>query len=208
MHTQLALPPWQILLTSLSVLMLEAVLVNLPLLYLTPRCTKHLKTETTALSMQYNVPEQELLRLIERASGIDDKKLAEAKAILEAKDFKVHTLKCHITACLLSPNLTAYIMDTTNHIMIIMQEHNNLFKVPKIFFEHTKLNMSLKKLDISSFSVEALNKIHQLKPGHKNNDEGDLGDADAEGEMDTKYRDANVGVVVRGGEGKQTQKGS
>ncbi|KIK95777.1 hypothetical protein PAXRUDRAFT_11244 [Paxillus rubicundulus Ve08.2h10] len=83
--------------------------------------------------------------LLQKASGTDDKKLAEAKAILEAKDFK-HTLKHRITACLLSPNLTTYVTDTTDHIMMFMQEHNDLFKVPKIFFEDTELNKSLKKL--------------------------------------------------------------
>ncbi|KIK77517.1 hypothetical protein PAXRUDRAFT_17445 [Paxillus rubicundulus Ve08.2h10] len=277
------------------------MLENLPLLQLTPRRTKRLKTEAAALSMQYNVPKEELLGLIEsgglfsmllkmfalllqKTTGTDEEKFAEAKATLEAKDFK-HTLKRRITACLLSPNLTAYVTDTTDHVMIFMQEHNNLFKVPKIFFEDTELNEALKKLvtdtlascrgrikawlvkslrqgisimdvlralsmgnmeinathwtrfsflrfclrifligtrgfnevsfailfspnlvnylhsdlheiikDVSGFNAEILTKMQQLDPGDANNDEGYLGDADAEDEMDDEYyQDANVG---------------
>ncbi|KAH0825730.1 hypothetical protein J3R83DRAFT_9936 [Lanmaoa asiatica] len=83
--------------------------------------------------------------LLQKTSGTDEEKLTEAKATLEARDFR-HMLKRRITACLLSPNLTAYVTDTTDHIMMFMQEHQEIFKAPKIFFKDVELNEILKKL--------------------------------------------------------------
>ncbi|KAI6149890.1 hypothetical protein BKA82DRAFT_135947 [Pisolithus tinctorius] len=74
-----------------------------------------------------------------------DANIMKAKATLKSKDFQL-VLKWHIMACLLSPNLTAYVEDTLQHLLDFIQEHQDLFKVDKLYFEETDLHEQFMKL--------------------------------------------------------------
>ncbi|KAG2114936.1 hypothetical protein BD769DRAFT_1391322 [Suillus cothurnatus] len=65
--------------------------------------------------------------------------LNDLKELLESKDFK-SALQNRLTACMLSPNLTAYVTDTHEHIMDFIKTHNEVFKIPKSLFEDVELS--------------------------------------------------------------------
>ncbi|KAG2150281.1 uncharacterized protein EDB93DRAFT_1240307 [Suillus bovinus] len=65
---------------------------------LTPRCTK--------------------AGQLEREEEIEINTLQELEKLLTSRDFE-SALKSHLTACMLSPNLTAYITDTHQHVMVV-----------------------------------------------------------------------------------------
>ncbi|KAG1894216.1 uncharacterized protein F5891DRAFT_1195493 [Suillus fuscotomentosus] len=71
--------------------------------------------------------------------------LVEIKELIESKDFK-SGLQNRLTACVLSPNLTAYVNDTLEHVMEFMKNNNEIFKVPKFLFEDIELTAQLSKL--------------------------------------------------------------
>ncbi|KAG0693202.1 hypothetical protein DFH29DRAFT_1007547 [Suillus ampliporus] len=101
---------------------------------LTPRRTKQLKMYAQQLATDHRVPLKKLLAFIE-----------ELEKLLTSKDFE-SALKGHLTACMLSPNLTAYVTDTQQHIMDFIKEHSDLFKISEGLFDDTELRALLGKL--------------------------------------------------------------
>ncbi|KAG1907705.1 uncharacterized protein F5891DRAFT_1124569 [Suillus fuscotomentosus] len=101
---------------------------------LTPRRTKRLKTYAQQLATERGIPLKKLLAFIEfhlnftknelragqleREEGIEINTLQELEKLLTSKDFE-SALKSRLTACMLSPNLTAYITDTHQHVMVV-----------------------------------------------------------------------------------------
>ncbi|KAG1753151.1 hypothetical protein EDB19DRAFT_1902800 [Suillus lakei] len=71
--------------------------------------------------------------------------LAEIKELIESKDFK-SGLQNRLTACVLSPNLTAYVNDTLEHVMEFIKKNNEIFKVPSFLFEDIELTAQLSTL--------------------------------------------------------------
>lgn len=78
-------------------------------------------------------------------------------------DVSQNLLQHHMAAVLLSPNLTAYVVDTQHHVMVIKQyftlhciltmiiqdficEHPDMFKLPLIIFEDAELKTALSKI--------------------------------------------------------------
>ncbi|KAG1741901.1 uncharacterized protein EDB91DRAFT_1247944 [Suillus paluster] len=91
--------------------------------------------------------------------------LTESKDLIESKDFKVLVsnginlsptsdlssmtqsgLHNCLTACVLSPNLTANVNDTLEHVMEFIKKNSEIFKVPKFLFEDIELTAQLSKL--------------------------------------------------------------
>ncbi|KAG2081034.1 uncharacterized protein F5147DRAFT_783951 [Suillus discolor] len=71
--------------------------------------------------------------------------LAEIKELIESKDFK-SGLQNRLTACVLSPNLTAYVNDTLEHVMEFIKKNSEIFKVPLFLFEDIELTAQLSTL--------------------------------------------------------------
>ncbi|KAG1872269.1 hypothetical protein F4604DRAFT_1925889 [Suillus subluteus] len=71
--------------------------------------------------------------------------LAEIKELIESKDFK-SGLQNHLMACVLSPNLTAYVNDTLEHVMEFIKKNSKIFKVPSFLFEDIELTAQLSTL--------------------------------------------------------------
>ncbi|KAI6008548.1 hypothetical protein EDC04DRAFT_2907034 [Pisolithus marmoratus] len=65
--------------------------------------------------------------------------------MLRGKDFEVG-LHTHLLACMLSPNLTAYVTDIQQCIMEFIAKHPDIFKVPGGIFEDVELKTLLGKL--------------------------------------------------------------
>ncbi|KIO08907.1 hypothetical protein M404DRAFT_133426, partial [Pisolithus tinctorius Marx 270] len=65
--------------------------------------------------------------------------------ILSSKDFELGLHNC-LLACLLSPNLTAYVTDTQRHIMDFIFEHLDVFKIPAGVFDDVELRGSLGRI--------------------------------------------------------------
>ncbi|KAG1734733.1 uncharacterized protein EDB91DRAFT_1250852 [Suillus paluster] len=132
------------------------------IIQLTPRRTKCLKTHAQKLASDRGIPLQKLLAFIEngdlfimllelRAGQIEREEGTEANAIQELeklislKDFE-SALKSRLTACMLSPNLTAYVTDTQQHVMEFIQGHTELFKISEGLFDDNELRTQLGKL--------------------------------------------------------------
>ncbi|KAI6017559.1 hypothetical protein BKA83DRAFT_10252 [Pisolithus microcarpus] len=64
---------------------------------------------------------------------------------LRGKDFEAG-LHTRLLACMLSPNLTAYVTDTQQRIMEFIAEHPEVFKVPGGIFDDAELKTLLGKL--------------------------------------------------------------
>ncbi|KAG1880853.1 hypothetical protein F4604DRAFT_1922478 [Suillus subluteus] len=129
---------------------------------LTPICTKRLKVYAMKVTGDLGVSEEELHDLID-TGGIyhmlidikatllrrtDDAKKAELtllKELLDSKDFK-SGLQNRLTACMLSPNITAYVTDAHPHVMDFIRDHHNVFKIPVAMLEDVELNAQLSKL--------------------------------------------------------------
>ncbi|KAG1811357.1 uncharacterized protein BJ212DRAFT_1483609 [Suillus subaureus] len=65
--------------------------------------------------------------------------LADVKELLNLKDFK-SGLQNRLTACLLSPNLTAYKTDVLQNISTFIKDNSSIFKVPSSLFEDVELS--------------------------------------------------------------------
>ncbi|KAG1871534.1 hypothetical protein F4604DRAFT_2014517 [Suillus subluteus] len=77
--------------------------------------------------------------------------LADIKELIESKDFK-SGLQNRLTACVLSPNLTAYVNDTLEHVMEFIKKNSEIFKVPLFLFEDIELTAQLSTLVSESLS--------------------------------------------------------
>ncbi|KAG1779726.1 hypothetical protein EV702DRAFT_1195089 [Suillus placidus] len=67
-----------------------------------------------------------------------------AKRMQELKDFE-NGLYNHLFACMLSPNITAYVTDTQLHIMDFITSHCDVFKIPPGMLEDVELRAQLGK---------------------------------------------------------------
>ncbi|KAL4080886.1 hypothetical protein J3A83DRAFT_4184831 [Scleroderma citrinum] len=122
----------------------------------------HLKTKAVEIAAELEVPEDKLITFAKLGNiGLmllhiyvsilqwDKTSTEEAfnkmKSELESKDFEV-MLKKRLTSCLLLPNIMAYVVDTHENILALMQEHMEVFKVSSIYFEDLELNTLLGKL--------------------------------------------------------------
>ncbi|KAG1719836.1 hypothetical protein EDB19DRAFT_1918500 [Suillus lakei] len=123
---------------------------------LTPRVSKRLKVYTTRVAEETGVSEKPLhdfidtggiyhmlidLKVCMLLNSVMNREtiLNDLKELLESKDFK-SALQNRLTACMLSPNLTAYVTDTHEHIMDFIKTHNEVFKIPKSLFEDAELS--------------------------------------------------------------------
>ncbi|OAX31578.1 hypothetical protein K503DRAFT_812023 [Rhizopogon vinicolor AM-OR11-026] len=123
---------------------------------LTPSCTKQLKIYAKKVAEENDVLEQGLFDFVDTGGiyymlidlkvcmmKIDSTRkatiLADIKELLNSKDFK-SGLQNHLTACLLSPNLTTYVMDTLPNISSFIKENNSIFKVPLSMFKDVQLS--------------------------------------------------------------------
>ncbi|KAG1733334.1 uncharacterized protein EDB91DRAFT_1251337 [Suillus paluster] len=70
--------------------------------------------------------------------------LLDLKELINSKDFK-SALQNRLIACLLSPNITAYMEDTLPHIMNFIKNNSGIFKVPLSLFKDVKLTAILAK---------------------------------------------------------------
>ncbi|OAX34516.1 hypothetical protein K503DRAFT_833181, partial [Rhizopogon vinicolor AM-OR11-026] len=95
--------------------------------------------------------------LLLRSEGNRSSILADLKELLESKDLKVFVatvlyraihsgLQNRLTACMLSPNLTAYVIDMHGHIMEFIRERHEVFKVPQSLFEDVELSAQFSKI--------------------------------------------------------------
>ncbi|KAG1828026.1 hypothetical protein EV424DRAFT_1537029 [Suillus variegatus] len=132
------------------------------IIQLTPRRTKRLKTHAQKLASDRGIPLQKLLAFIEngdlfimllelragqieRDEGTEANALQELEKLISSKDFE-SALKSRLTACMLSPNLTAYVTDTQQHVMEFIQGHLELFKISEGLFDDNELRTQLGKL--------------------------------------------------------------
>ncbi|KIK36596.1 hypothetical protein CY34DRAFT_16277 [Suillus luteus UH-Slu-Lm8-n1] len=123
---------------------------------LTPRVSKRLKVYATRVAEETGVSEKPLhdfidtggiyhmlidLKVCMLLNSVVNREtiLNDLKELLESKDFK-SALQNRLTACMLSPNLTAYVTDTHEHIMDFIKTHNEVFKIPKSLFEDAELS--------------------------------------------------------------------
>ncbi|KAG1768097.1 hypothetical protein EV702DRAFT_1050113 [Suillus placidus] len=91
--------------------------------------------------------------LIKLCEGNNAKRMQELKDTLELKDFEVtitnldrkNGLYNRLFACMLSPNITAYVTDTQLHIMDFITSHCDVFKIPPGMLEDVELRAQLGK---------------------------------------------------------------
>ncbi|KAL4079985.1 hypothetical protein V8B97DRAFT_1914119 [Scleroderma yunnanense] len=130
-------------------------------LELSPRCKKALKVFVKNVTDQTGISPKQLLEFIEldfpemlvvvRAGQLQSSEQMEANDIsdmeklLTLKDFDSGLWNC-LAACLLSPNLTAYVADTQRQIMDFIQGYPDLFKLPTEIFEDVELKATLAKM--------------------------------------------------------------
>ncbi|KIN98712.1 hypothetical protein M404DRAFT_157277, partial [Pisolithus tinctorius Marx 270] len=129
---------------------------------LSPRRIKQLKVHAKKLADDLQIPDKSLLEFIEtgdlflmlvdmKASLVkyelsnQTHQLQALQDTLSSKDFKLG-LHNHLLACLLSPNLTAYVTDTQCHIMDFIFEHLDVFKIPAGVFDDVELWGSLGRI--------------------------------------------------------------
>ncbi|KAG1851925.1 hypothetical protein F4604DRAFT_1933861 [Suillus subluteus] len=84
------------------------------------------------------------ITLIKLCKGNKVKRMQELKDALESKDFE-NGLYNRLFACMLSPNITAYVTDTQHHIMDFITNHCDVFKIPPGMLEDVELRAQLGK---------------------------------------------------------------
>ncbi|KAG1750075.1 hypothetical protein EDB19DRAFT_1904327 [Suillus lakei] len=128
---------------------------------LTPQRTKRLKTYAKKMCEDNDVPTRDVMcfidsgdiffmlidlkiTLIKLCEGNRAKRMQELKDALESKDFE-NGLYNRLFACMLSPNITAYVTDTQHHIMDFITTHSDVFKIPPGMLEDVELRAQLGK---------------------------------------------------------------
>ncbi|KIO08833.1 hypothetical protein M404DRAFT_132885 [Pisolithus tinctorius Marx 270] len=129
---------------------------------LSPQRIKRLKVHAKKLADDLQIPDKSLLEFIEtgdlflmlvdmKASLVkyelsnQTHQLQALQDTLSSKDFELG-LHNRLLACLLSPNLTAYVTDTQRHIMDFIFEHLDVFKIPAGVFDDVELRGSLGRI--------------------------------------------------------------
>ncbi|KAI6096496.1 hypothetical protein F5141DRAFT_1220764 [Pisolithus sp. B1] len=115
---------------------------------LSPQCMKWLRTYAKELSSTLEIPKKSLLNFIKtgnlfhmvvnmKASLIKYKidthanKSNTLQETLSSKDYEISLHNC-LLACLLSPNITAYVTDAHRHIMDFIFKHQDIFKITSV----------------------------------------------------------------------------
>ncbi|KAG2121100.1 hypothetical protein DEU56DRAFT_760796 [Suillus clintonianus] len=128
---------------------------------LTPQRTKRLKIYAKKACEENDVPHEEVMTfidsgdifymlldlkitLIKFSEGNAVKRLQELKDALESKDFE-NGLYNRLFACMLSPNITAYVTDTQSHIMDFISKNRDIFKIPPGLLDDVELRAQLGK---------------------------------------------------------------
>ncbi|KAG1866337.1 hypothetical protein C8R48DRAFT_672095 [Suillus tomentosus] len=130
---------------------------------LTPRSTKHLKVYANQVAEEVGVPVTSLHEFVDmlvrivalmlKNDGEEKLKLiTNLKELLSSKDFKSALHNC-LTACMLSPNITAYVTDTHPQILDFIKRHQEVFKVPALLFEDAELTAAFAKVVSESLST-------------------------------------------------------
>ncbi|KAG2156929.1 uncharacterized protein EDB93DRAFT_1247117 [Suillus bovinus] len=129
---------------------------------LTPQRAKHLKMHAKKACEENDVPEEDVMTfinsgdifymlidlkitLVKLCQGNKARRLQELKDALESKDFE-NGLYNRLFACILSPNLTAYVTDTQSHIMDFIGKNRDIFKIPPGLLEDVELRSQLGKV--------------------------------------------------------------
>ncbi|KAG2148961.1 hypothetical protein DEU56DRAFT_909254 [Suillus clintonianus] len=129
---------------------------------LMPSRTKRLKLYVKKMAEENDVSEKSLFDFIDTGgiyymlidlkvsmmksdTGRKAALLLDLKELLNSKDFK-SALQNRLIACLLSPNITAYVTDTHPHIMNFIKDNSGVFKVPPSLFEDVELTAILAKI--------------------------------------------------------------
>ncbi|KAG2087602.1 uncharacterized protein F5147DRAFT_781252 [Suillus discolor] len=129
---------------------------------LMPSCTKQLKVYAKKVAEENDISEKDLYDFIDTGgiyymlidlkvcmmksdTGQKAALLHDLKELLNSKDFK-SALQNRLIACLLSPNITAYVTDTHPHIMNFIKDNSGVFKVPPSLFEDVELTAVLAKI--------------------------------------------------------------
>ncbi|KAI6156373.1 hypothetical protein EDD17DRAFT_1512548 [Pisolithus thermaeus] len=126
---------------------------------LSPQHVKWLRTYAKELCSTLEIPKKSILDFIEtgnlfhmvinmKASLIKYEinthanKFNTLQETLSSKDFEISLHNC-LLVCLLSLNITAYVMDVQRHIMDFIFEHQDIFKIPAGVFDNSELKSSL-----------------------------------------------------------------
>ncbi|KAG1870899.1 hypothetical protein F4604DRAFT_1681752 [Suillus subluteus] len=129
---------------------------------LSPSQTKKLKLYTDEVAERTGCPREVLHNFVDAGSvfhmlidlkansfiRIDEQEkaaLVDLKELIDSKDFR-SALQSRLTACLLSPNLTAYVHDTHTNIMEFIKNHRNVFKIPVALIDDVELLAQLSKI--------------------------------------------------------------
>ncbi|KAI6137705.1 hypothetical protein BKA82DRAFT_35783 [Pisolithus tinctorius] len=129
---------------------------------LTPQRIKHLKTYAKKLCKDLSIEEKAVFNFIDTGDLfsmlVDIKatfvkynasnKASELQALQEtltSKDFEIG-LSSRLLACILSPNITAYVTDTQRHIMEFIANHLDIFKIPATVLNDNELRSTLGKI--------------------------------------------------------------
>ncbi|KAI6006647.1 hypothetical protein F5J12DRAFT_939363 [Pisolithus orientalis] len=127
-----------------------------------PLVGQWLKVHAKKLADDLQIPDKSLLKFIEtrdlflmfvdmKASLVkyelsnQTHQLQALQDTLSSKDFELSLHNC-LLACTLSPNLTAYVMDTQCHIMDFIVKHLDVFKIPAGVFDDVELWGSLGRI--------------------------------------------------------------
>ncbi|KAH7919606.1 hypothetical protein BV22DRAFT_1133717 [Leucogyrophana mollusca] len=129
---------------------------------LTPQRTKRLKEYARKKARETGVDDESLCQFID-SGGIyhmlvdlkanllkknveeENTGLADLKELLDSKDFKAG-LQSRLQACLLSPNITAYVTDTHIHVMEFIKKNIEVFKIPRGLLEDPELSKQLSRM--------------------------------------------------------------
>ncbi|KAG1876749.1 hypothetical protein C8R48DRAFT_768338 [Suillus tomentosus] len=129
---------------------------------LSPSQAKKLKMYANQVAEETGCPQEVLHKFIDAGSifhmlidlkaasykrNEDQEKAAllELKELIDSKDFK-SALQSRLTACLLSPNITAYVTDTHTNIMEFIKNHREVFKLPAALIQDVELLAQLSKI--------------------------------------------------------------
>ncbi|KAG1873406.1 hypothetical protein C8R48DRAFT_769841 [Suillus tomentosus] len=128
---------------------------------LTPQRMKRLKMHAKKACEENEVPQDEVMTfidtgdifymlidlkitLIKLCEGNKARRMQELKDALESKDFE-NGLYNRLFACILSPNITAYVTDTQCHIMDFISKNQEIFKIPPGLLDDVELRAQLGK---------------------------------------------------------------
>ncbi|KAF8417185.1 hypothetical protein L210DRAFT_817367, partial [Boletus edulis BED1] len=128
---------------------------------LNPQRIKRLKAHAKKLCADLSIDEKPIFEFIDTGdlysmlvdikatfvkyeAGNKTSQLQVLQETLISKDFEI-SLSNRLLACILSPNITAYVTDTQRHIMDFIADNLEVFKIPPAVFNDNELRVSLGK---------------------------------------------------------------